>query len=36
MNKWTVASLLPRDSFYMVGKLQMGPKAEMQIGRAVI
>lgn len=36
LNKWTVAFLLPGDSFYMDGKLQMGPKAEMQIGRAVI
>lgn len=36
LKRWTVAFLLPRDSFYMDGKLQMGPKAEMQIGRAVI
>lgn len=33
LNKWTVAFLLPRDSFYMDGKLQMGPKAKNANGQ---
>jgi len=33
-HEWTVAFLLPGHGFCMDGKLQMGPEAEMQIGRA--